>query len=80
MRPNLRQGFLKGGFHPFGGRVRGNLRGHVVQMLPKVLGVSPILTFNRPRDNLGKIALGRNTGGARLSCQCGVILLRQSPM
>jgi len=77
MRPDLRQGILKGGFHLFGGRVRGNLRSHVVQMFPKVLGVPPVLAFKGSGDDIRKVALGRNTVGARLGFERGGVLLGQ---
>ena len=78
MRPNMRQGFLKGAFHLFGGRFRGNLRGHVVQVLCKVLRVPVVLALKSARDNLGKVkvALGRHVRGARLDFERGGILLR----
>ena len=77
MRPNLRQGFLKGSFRLFGGRFRSNLGGHVVQMFPQVPGVPAVLVFKGSRDDMSKVALGRHTGGARLSFKRGGILLRQ---
>ena len=77
MRPNMRQGFLKGSFHLFGGRFRSNLGGHVVQMFPQVPGVPAVLVFKGSRDDMGKVALGRHTGGARLGFQRGGSLLRQ---
>src|SRR5947199_9662393 len=66
VRPNVGQGFLQGGFHLFGGRLRGDLRGHVVQMLRKILGVPVALTFEGMRHDMGKVALGQHTSGARL--------------
>ena len=77
MRANLGQGFLKRGLHLFGGCVRGNLRGHVVQMFSKVLGILPVLTFQRPRDDIGKVAVGGHTGGTRLGFKRGSVLLRE---
>jgi hypothetical protein len=77
MRTNLRQSFLESGFHLFGGGLWSNLRGHVVQVLPKVLGVTAVLGLKGPRDDIGKVALGRHTGGARLGFKRSGILLRQ---
>jgi hypothetical protein len=36
-------------------------------MFPKVLGVPPVLAYKGSRDDIGKVALGRHAGGARLS-------------
>jgi hypothetical protein len=48
-----------------------------VQVLLKVLGVPPVLTFKGTRYDLGKVAVGRHTSGARLPFKRGGILLRQ---
>ena len=74
---NMRQSFLKGSLHLFGCRLRGNLRGHVVQVLPKILGVPAVLLFKGACHDMGKVALGRHTGGARLRFKRGCVLLRQ---
>ena len=71
----MRQGFLKGSFHLFGGRLRNNPRGHVVEMFRKVLGVSMALTFEGALHDLGKVALGRHLSGTRLRLQRGGIFL-----
>ena len=45
MRSDMHEGCLKRSFHLFGCCLRSNLRGHVVEMFRKVLGVSMALTF-----------------------------------
>jgi hypothetical protein len=73
----MRQGFLKGSLHLFGSRLRGDLRGHVVQVLPKILDIPAALMFKSTRHDLSKVTLDRHTSGARLRLKCGGILLRQ---
>lgn len=73
----MRQGLLKSSLHLFRSRLRVELRGHVVQMLPKILGVLAALTFKGACHDLGKVALSRHTSGARLRFKSGGILLRQ---
>jgi hypothetical protein len=77
MRPNVRQGFLKGSLHLFDGRLRGDLRCHVGQVAPKILGVPAVLMLKGAGHDMGKIALGRHTSGARLRFKRRGILLRQ---
>ena len=74
MRPNMRQCFLKGSFHLFAGRLRSNLRGHDVQMLAEVFSVTVALKFKSLCNDMGKVALGRHTGGSCLGFQrCGIL-------
>jgi len=77
MRPNMLQGFLERRFHLLGGRLRGNLRSHVVQVFAKALGFLAVLTLQSAIDDMRQIALGRHAGCARLGFKRGGILLRQ---
>jgi len=77
MRPDMRQRFLEGSLHLFGSRLRGNLRGHIVQVLFKIFGIPPVLTFKGARHDLSKVALSRHASGTSLRFKRGRILLRQ---
>ena len=77
VRPNMRQGFVKSSLHLFGSRLRSDLRGHMVQVLPKILGVPSALKFKGARHDMGKVAFGRHTGRASLRFKRGGILFRQ---
>jgi len=62
----MRQSLLKGGFHLFRGRLRGNLGSHIIQVLLKVLGGPAMLALKCAFDDMGKVTLSGHVGGPRL--------------